>query len=295
MFIDLLVRIYPRVAKSKTVADERKSSVHMAKEGGGVGTGLATGDAVDAPANLSQLREISEDSILCALNARYQAGDIYTFVGDILIALNPLVDCGLYTPEHHNAYGAGDTTTTAPHIFATARAAYTAMVTLNSSQCCVISGESGAGKTETAKLFVRHILLMAAGGGSAPSNIEPHHSSSSLEDGIIAVNPLLEAFGNSKTVMNNNSSRFGKLLELTFGGNRTVRFRGNACGRGCVLGAVCVRNACAFKHAGRKSANIGPGAMESVLIHVVHRCEFAGERGAHVTLPAREIEGGPPR
>eukprot|EP00037_Helgoeca_nana_P013130 m.120592 g.120592 ORF g.120592 m.120592 type:complete len:1916 (+) comp21854_c0_seq1:114-5861(+) len=223
MFIDLLVRIYPRVAKSKTVADERKSSVHMAKEGGGVGAGLATGDAVDAPANLSQLREISEDSILCALNARYQAGDIYTFVGDILIALNPLVDCGLYTPEHHNAYGAGDTTTTAPHIFATARAAYTAMVTLNSSQCCVISGESGAGKTETAKLFVRHILLMAAGGGSAPSNIEPHHSSSSLEDGIIAVNPLLEAFGNSKTVMNNNSSRFGKLLELTFGGNRTVK------------------------------------------------------------------------
>eukprot|EP00038_Savillea_parva_P022965 m.39210 g.39210 ORF g.39210 m.39210 type:complete len:1917 (-) comp5768_c0_seq1:91-5841(-) len=235
-FIDLLAKVYPKIAMARPSVIERKSSVHVAKarqktpaaatrdtrQGGALAT-VSEGDT--APHNLSQLTEVTEDAILDALQARFAAAAIYTLVGDILIAMNPLRGCGLYTPEHHNTYLGGNINTV-PHIFAVAQAAYTAMTALNASQCCVISGESGAGKTETSKLFVRHILLMAAAGTtSASGDAEAHgtYHPTELEDGIVAVNPLLEAFGNSKTVTNDNSSRFGKFLELTFGTDRMVK------------------------------------------------------------------------
>jgi myosin-3 len=122
-----------------------------------------------------------------------------------------------------------------PHIFGTANATHQAFIASQHSQCCIISGESGAGKTETAKLFVRHLLFLlnssgnaadanddgaGAGAGQAGSLAAVHGLTTKqqkLENKIMAVNPVLEAFGNARTAMNANSSRFGKYLELRIG------------------------------------------------------------------------------
>lgn len=92
----------------------------------------------------------------------------------------------------------------APHIFAVADYAYQTLQRTKENQCFVISGESGAGKTESTKFIVRQMMELCKGGKSA------------LERKILDINPLLEAFGNAKTVMNNNSSRFGKFIDLIF-------------------------------------------------------------------------------
>lgn len=97
-----------------------------------------------------------------------------------------------------------------PHVFALADYAYECLKNnVYKSQCCVISGESGSGKTESAKHFIQHLIYLCAG-------------NSRLELQILQVNPLLEAFGNATTLMNDNSSRFGKYIELSFYNNRVV-------------------------------------------------------------------------
>ena len=112
-----------------------------------------------------------------------------------------------------------------PHLFAIADSAYHAMVRSQRAQVCVISGESGAGKTESAKQFIRQIMDVSARGlmgGGAPSPGGHVRAKHPVEMKIIQQNPILEAFGNAKTVMNDNSSRFGKFIELQFGGKGTV-------------------------------------------------------------------------
>ncbi len=105
------------------------------------------------------------------------------------------------------------TKTTQPHIYAMADYAYDALKSgVHRSQCCVISGESGAGKTESAKHFIKHLIYLCLG-------------NTRLELQILQVNPLLEAFGNATTLMNDNSSRFGKYIELSFLQNKVVGAR----------------------------------------------------------------------
>lgn len=96
-----------------------------------------------------------------------------------------------------------------PHVFRVAQVAYKKLIQTHKNQCCVISGESGAGKTETAKFLVEQLLAMCNGTGA-------------LEQRIVKLNPLLEAFGNAQTNMNDNSSRFGKFLDLRFTKNLTI-------------------------------------------------------------------------
>uniref|UniRef100_A0A673NA96 Myosin-IIIb-like n=1 Tax=Sinocyclocheilus rhinocerous TaxID=307959 RepID=A0A673NA96_9TELE len=129
---------------------------------------------------------------------------IYTYVGDILIALNPFQNLNIYSPQFSKLYHGMKRSTNPPHIFATADAAYQSMVTLSKDQCIIISGESGAGKTESAHLIVQHLTFL----GKANNR--------TLREKILQVNPLVEAFGNACTAINDNSSRFGKYLEMKF-------------------------------------------------------------------------------
>ncbi|XP_069736576.1 myosin-IIIb-like [Phaenicophaeus curvirostris] len=153
--------------------------------------------------DLAALPELDEASLLRGLRERFLRQLPYTDIGDILIAMNPFQPLPLYGTDVSERYREPTVGTLPPHIFAVASRAYHAMLGCGGSQCIVISGESGAGKTESTKLLLQHIMNLCKG-------------NSQLEQQILQVNPLLEAFGNAQTVMNDNSSRFGKYIQLRF-------------------------------------------------------------------------------
>lgn len=159
--------------------------------------------------DLATLSELDEKSLLDSLSQRFKQGKIYTYIGDILVAVNPFKYLPLYEKEVSERYKRHEKNALPPHIFAVADRAYQSMLghlgTGPMNQCIVISGESGAGKTESTKLLLRHIMELC-------------RANSQLEQQILQVNPLLEAFGNAQTVMNDNSSRFGKYIQLRFAG-----------------------------------------------------------------------------
>ena len=158
--------------------------------------------------DLTQLSYLNEPSILHDLHHRYGGDDIYTRAGPVLIAVNPFKRVDLYTEQHMAEYRRG--TAKEPHVYLVATAAYDEMVKQERNQAIIISGESGAGKTETTKIAMQY--LAQVGGGSG------------IEGRILQTNPILEAFGNAKTLRNNNSSRFGKLIDINF--DRTGKITG---------------------------------------------------------------------
>ncbi|XP_069077646.1 myosin-IIIb [Pleurodeles waltl] len=165
---------------------------------------------VDASVNCSldddlvHLEVLDEDTIIRQLQTRFSDLQMYTYVGDILIALNPFQNLSIYSPQFSKLYHGVKRSSNPPHIFASADAAYQGMVTFSKDQCIIISGESGAGKTESAHLIVQHLTFLGKANNRA------------LREKILQVNPLVEAFGNACTVINDNSSRFGKYLEMMF-------------------------------------------------------------------------------
>nr|XP_019604661.1 PREDICTED: myosin-IIIa [Rhinolophus sinicus] len=154
--------------------------------------------------DLATLEVLDENTVSEQLEKCYSRDQVYMYVGDILIALNPFQSLGLYSTEHSKLYIGAKRTANPPHIFAMADFSYQSMITYNSDQCIVISGESGAGKTESAHLLVQQLTVL----GKA-NNI-------TLQEKILQVNNLVEAFGNACTIINDNSSRFGKYLEMKF-------------------------------------------------------------------------------
>ncbi|KAK1165684.1 myosin-IIIb-like isoform X2 [Acipenser oxyrinchus oxyrinchus] len=154
--------------------------------------------------DLVNLEILDEGTLIAHLQKRYAALQIYTYVGDILIALNPFQNLNIYSPQFSKLYHGVRQSSNPPHIFATADAAYQGMVTFSKDQCIIISGESGAGKTESTHLIVQHLTFL----GKANNR--------TLREKILQVNPLVEAFGNACTAINDNSSRFGKYLEMKF-------------------------------------------------------------------------------
>uniref|UniRef100_A0A8C3GCI0 non-specific serine/threonine protein kinase n=1 Tax=Cyclopterus lumpus TaxID=8103 RepID=A0A8C3GCI0_CYCLU len=164
-------------------------------------------DEVD---DLATLEVLDENTVTEQLQSRYGRDQIYTCVGDILIAVNPFHKMEIYTPQHSKMYIGAKRTANPPHIFAVADIAYQSMVSYNTDQCVVISGESGAGKTESAHLLVQQLTVL----GKA--------NNQSLQEKILLVNSLVEAFGNACTAINDNSSRFGKYLEMKFTCGGTV-------------------------------------------------------------------------
>ncbi|KAG9124476.1 Myosin type-2 heavy chain 1, partial [Ceratobasidium sp. 392] len=177
-------------------------------------------EAVDDLATLSHL---NEPSVLHTIRNRYAQHSIYTYSGIVLIAVNPFQRVALYGPEIIQAYSGRRKGELEPHLFAIAEDAYTRMTKDSEGQTIIVSGESGAGKTESAKLIMR-FLASAVPEGQQPrernrANLE---DSSEMEQQILATNPILEAFGNAKTTRNDNSSRFGKYLQILFDGKQNI-------------------------------------------------------------------------
>ncbi|GER51864.1 myosin-related family protein [Striga asiatica] len=160
----------------------------------------ANPDILDGVDDLMQLSYLNEPSVLYNLQYRYDRDMIYTKAGPVLVAINPFKKVRLYGNDYIDAYKRKSMES--PHVYAITDTAMREMIRDEVNQSIIISGESGAGKTETAKIAMQY--LAALGGGSG------------IEYEILKTNPILEAFGNAKTLRNDNSSRFGKLIEIHF-------------------------------------------------------------------------------
>lgn len=160
--------------------------------------------------DLTLISQISDQAINDVLKKRFHNGDIYTYIGHVLISVNPFRDLGIYTNQILQSYRGKNRLEMSPHVFGIAESAYYKMTSYHENQCVIISGESGAGKTEAAKQIMQYIANVS--GGS-------HSSIQEIKDMVLATNPLLESFGCAKTLRNNNSSRHGKYLEIQFNGH----------------------------------------------------------------------------
>ncbi|KAE8692300.1 Myosin-2 [Hibiscus syriacus] len=151
--------------------------------------------------DLIQLSYLNEPSLLHTLKHRYSRDMIYSKAGPVLIAVNPFKDVQIYGKDFVTSYR--QKATDSPHVFAIAGNAYKEMMNDGVNQSIIISGESGAGKTETAKFAMQYLAALGRGNGGKECEILQTHC-------------ILEAFGNAKTSRNDNSSRFGKLIEIHF-------------------------------------------------------------------------------
>ncbi|XP_054801959.1 myosin-11 isoform X2 [Prosopis cineraria] len=167
---------------------------------------------MEAPAggvdDMTKLSYLHEPGVLQNLKARYELNEIYTYTGNILIAINPFQRLPhIYDAHMMQQYKGAPFGELSPHVFAVADVAFRAMVNEGKSNSILVSGESGAGKTETTKMLMRYLAYL---GGRAATE------GRTVEQQVLESNPVLEAFGNAKTVRNNNSSRFGKFVEIQF-------------------------------------------------------------------------------
>ncbi|KAI9357068.1 P-loop containing nucleoside triphosphate hydrolase protein [Zopfochytrium polystomum] len=182
--------------------------------------------------DLSNLSYLHEPAVLHNVRLRYLQEQIYTYSGIVLIAMNPFQRLALYSPDIMREYSGKRRGELEPHLFAVAEEAYRTMIKEKKNQSIIVSGESGAGKTQSAKYIMRYFAIVddlekkttssgPSGGGGGTTEIE---------EAVLSTNPIMESFGNSKTTRNDNSSRFGKYIEILFskptGPNKSVRITG---------------------------------------------------------------------
>ena len=167
--------------------------------------------------DMANLTYLNEASVLYNLRARYEAQFIYTYSGLFCVAINPYRRLPVYGPNIIDRYKGKKRTEMPPHLFAVADNAYNNMLRDRENQSMLITGESGAGKTENTKKVIAYFAKVACA-PKKPGETEKQ----GLEDQIIQANPVLEAYGNAKTVRNNNSSRFGKFIRIHFGPNGKI-------------------------------------------------------------------------
>jgi myosin-1 len=187
----------PPVAVKKQVDDD-SDEVFTSKKGQ---------NGVD---DMVMLSKIDEGSLVENLKKRYDADAIYTNIGPVLLSVNPYKDLGVWGTDYVLLYQGKQRHENPPHIYALAEETYRMMRSERENQCCIISGESGAGKTVAAK----HIMAYVAAVSGKDPKIEY------VKSVILDSNPVLEAFGNAKTLRNDNSSRFGKYFEIQFDSKR---------------------------------------------------------------------------
>ncbi|XP_025075681.1 myosin heavy chain, muscle isoform X14 [Pogonomyrmex barbatus] len=165
--------------------------------------------------DMSNLTYLNDASVLHNLKQRYYAKLIYTYSGLFCVAINPYKRFPVYTHRCAKLYRGKRRSEVPPHIFAISDGAYVNMLTNSENQSMLITGESGAGKTENTKKVIAYFATVGA--STKKEKDDPTQKKGSLEDQVVQTNPVLEAFGNAKTVRNDNSSRFGKFIRIHFG------------------------------------------------------------------------------
>ncbi|KAG0015544.1 Myosin type-2 heavy chain 1 [Entomortierella chlamydospora] len=170
--------------------------------------------------DLTNLSYLNEPAVLSNIRTRYSHCNIYTYSGIVLIAANPFARVNLYTQDIIQAYSGKRRGELEPHLFAIAEDAYRCMIRDGKNQTIVVSGESGAGKTVSAKFIMRYFAT--ADDSERGTDASKSAGMSETEEQILATNPIMEAFGNAKTTRNDNSSRFGKFTEIQFDKDRNI-------------------------------------------------------------------------
>uniref|UniRef100_A0A8C2WQY0 Myosin X, like 1 n=1 Tax=Cyclopterus lumpus TaxID=8103 RepID=A0A8C2WQY0_CYCLU len=202
--------------------------------------------SIDGVEDMSALAELHEAAIMHNLYQRYQKDNIYTNIGSFLAAVNPYKPIsGMYDPERVDQYSKHHIGELPPHIFAVANECYRCIWKRHDSQCVLISGESGAGKTESTKLLLQFLSVMSQKSTGTP----PSEKSTRVEQAIVQSSPIMEAFGNAKTVYNNNSSRFGKFIQLHFSEGGNIQ-------GGCVIDYLLEKNRVVRQNPGERNYHI---------------------------------------
>ncbi|KAM7116551.1 unconventional myosin-Ia [Molossus nigricans] len=156
--------------------------------------------------DLVLLEPLEQESLLKNLQLRFENKEIYTYIGNVLVSVNPYQQLPIYGPEFIAKYQDSTFYELKPHIYALANVAYQSLRFRDRDQCILITGESGSGKTEASKLVMSYVAAVCGKGEQV----------NSVKEQLLHSNPVLEAFGNAKTIRNNNSSRFGKYMDIEF-------------------------------------------------------------------------------
>uniref|UniRef100_A0A8C1P214 Myosin, heavy chain 9a, non-muscle n=1 Tax=Cyprinus carpio TaxID=7962 RepID=A0A8C1P214_CYPCA len=159
--------------------------------------------------DMAELTCLNEASVLHNLRERYYSGLIYTYSGLFCVVINPYKHLPIYTEEIVEMYKGKKRHEMPPHIYAITDTAYRSMMQDREDQSILCTGESGAGKTENTKKVIQYLAFVA-------SSFKTKKDQGELEKQLLQANPILEAFGNAKTVKNDNSSRFGKFIRINF-------------------------------------------------------------------------------
>ncbi|XP_053408862.1 unconventional myosin-Ib-like isoform X3 [Mercenaria mercenaria] len=152
------------------------------------------------------LHPLTEEAFIENIKKRFSHEQIYTYIGTVVVSVNPYKKLPLYTPEVIEEYRSRNIYELPPHIYAISDEAYRSMRDRNLDQCIIISGESGAGKTEASKVIMQYVAQVSGKGREIDR----------VKEQLLQSNPVLEAFGNAKTLRNDNSSRFGKYMDIEF-------------------------------------------------------------------------------
>ncbi|KAL9613853.1 MAG: hypothetical protein Q9167_001651 [Letrouitia subvulpina] len=168
----------------------------------------------DKSDDMAELTHLNEPSVVHNLRMRYQSDLIYTYSGLFLVTVNPYCPLPIYSDDYMEMYRGRNREDTKPHIFAMADGAFRHLVEEGENQSILVTGESGAGKTENTKKVIQYLAAVAR----PDSHLTRSGSTQfpNLSQQILRANPILEAFGNAQTVRNNNSSRFGKFIRIEF-------------------------------------------------------------------------------
>ncbi|KAF0683605.1 Aste57867_24371 [Aphanomyces stellatus] len=161
-------------------------------------------DLTTSVEDMCTLNHLHEPAIVYNLRKRFEQKNPYTYTGTIVVAINPYAWLNLYSKETQQLY-LGDRASLPPHVYATSASSFQSMVQYERHQSILVSGESGAGKTETVKILMEHL-----------ATVSTKNPNLTIVSKVLKSNPLLEAFGNAKTIRNDNSSRFGKFTQLQF-------------------------------------------------------------------------------
>uniref|UniRef100_A0A8U7MWZ2 Myosin-9 n=1 Tax=Corvus moneduloides TaxID=1196302 RepID=A0A8U7MWZ2_CORMO len=166
--------------------------------------------------DMAELTCLNEASVLHNLKERYYSGLIYTYSGLFCVVINPYKNLPIYSEEIVEMYKGKKRHEMPPHIYAITDTAYRSMMQDREDQSILCTGESGAGKTENTKKVIQYLAHVASSHKSKKDQVRPRFSDGELERQLLQANPILEAFGNAKTVKNDNSSRFGKFIRINF-------------------------------------------------------------------------------